>query len=364
MAVAKDLVEYGDGFIQDQDPTEDVGEQTWKNTEACESGTPSDAVKEDHTETATPSDASLSFSQTPIPRTMTARYEEDEDPGPSRLFEDAYQQALNGSSCGAQVEKGPSDLYSHGGGKGGEEEAWRIYDHRTEGEIHINKRDMALQDHEGGSYSSYGDTQGDAVLEGAVYGLFAAGDLVHPDGITGIVFRQNDLVAITTTDKEGDASFMAITEAPGHTYDYKTGCVTATKEGWNVTAPKNLYIKTQEIDDYTAYKAYVRSYLDNERENGNCWIGRPLLLGDYYVKELSRSEGYELSVNGQMDPESNLGYSLEVTIPRGEGSAAVTRAPYVELQSSGEDEDTMPNVINFAVTSQGTGDKGFHGVFS
>lgn len=25
MAVAKDLVEYGDGFIQDQDPTEDVG---------------------------------------------------------------------------------------------------------------------------------------------------------------------------------------------------------------------------------------------------------------------------------------------------------------------------------------------------
>ncbi len=358
MAVAKDLVEYGDGFIQDQDPTEDVGEQTWKNTEACESGTPSDAVKEDHTETATPSDASLSFSQTPIPRTMTARYEEDEDPGTSRLFEDTYQQALNGSSCGAQVEKGPSDLYSHGGGKGGEE-AWRIYDHRTEGEIHINKRDMALQDHEGGSYSSYGDTQGDAVLEGAVYGLFAAGDLVHPDGITGIVFRQNDLVAITTTDKEGDASFMAITEAPGHTYDYKTGCVTATKEGWNVTAPKNLYIKTQEIDDYTADKAYVRSYLDNERENGNCWIGRPLLLGDYYVKELSRSEGYELSVNGQMDPESNQGYSLEVTIPRGEGSAAVTRAPYVELQSSGEDEDTMPNVINFAVTSQGTGDKGY-----
>ena len=359
LAVAKDLVEYGDGLSQGQDPAEDAGEQASNGEETCERGTPSDAVKEENTETATPSDARLSFSQTPIFRTMTARYEEDEDPGDSRLFEDAYQQALNSPSCGAQVEKGPSDLYSHGGGKDGEEEAWRIYDHRTEGEIHINKRDMALQDHEGEHYSSYGDTQGDAVLEGAVYGLFAAADLVHPDGGTGIVFRQNDLVAIAATDKEGDASFMAITEAPGHTYDYKTGCVTATKEGWNATAPKNLYRKTQEIDDYRADGAYVRRYLDNEKENGNCWIGRPLLLGDYYVKELSRSEGYELSVNGQMDPESNQGYSLEVTIPRGEGSAAVTRAPYVELQSSGEDEDTMPNVINFAVTSQGTGDRGY-----
>ncbi len=37
-------------------------------------------------------------------------------------------------------------------------------------------------------------------------------------------------------------------------------------------------------------------------KNGNWWIGRPLILGKYYIKELSRSEGYELSVNG-MDQE-------------------------------------------------------------
>lgn len=277
----------------------------------------------------------------------------------SSLFENAYEESLNSESQGDMVRRGPSDLYSHGDGKDGDEEAWRIYDHRTEGEIHINKRDMALEEQEKDGYSSYGDTQGDAVLEGAVYGLFAANDLVHPDGITGTVFRQNDLVAIATTDKEGDASFMAITEEPGHTYDYKTGSVSATKEGWNQKAPKNLYVKTWEIDDYKVDKAYVRRYTDYETENGNCWIGRPLLLGNYYVKELSRSEGYELSVNGKTDPVSNYGYSLEVTIPRGEGSAAVTRAPFVELQSSGEEEDTMPNVVNFSVTSQGTGDKGY-----
>ena len=43
---------------------------------------------------------------------------------------------------------------------------------------------------------------------------------------------------------------------------------------------------------------------DNEGNNGNCWIGRPLIVSgknaaSYYIKELSRSEGYELSVYGK-----------------------------------------------------------------
>lgn len=330
--------------------------------EALPKQTPSDAVRSE-TNPATASNAlrvsekaSFTFNRPFIPQVKgTIRDRGGESP----LFENAYEESLNSESRGDMVHKGPSDLYSHGGGKDGDEEAWRIYDHRTEGEIHINKRDMALEEQEKDGYSSYGDTQGDAVLEGAVYGLFAANDLAHPDGVTGTVFRQNDLVAVATTDKEGDASFMAITEEPGHTYDYKTGFVSAAKEGWNQKAPKNLYVKTWEIDDYKADKAYVRRYTDYETENGNCWIGRPLLLGNYYVKELSRSEGYELSVNGKTDPVSNYGYSLEVAVPRGEGSVAVTRAPYVELQSSGEEEDTMPNVVNFSVTSQATGDKGY-----
>jgi len=377
-AVAKSLVEYG-GFTDQEETLSEKASQGSLEEEQPDlvmekllKRTPSDAVHTEKapvshpdakTQQASPSNAS----RPPVERIGEKRIRtihqavgvEKQRRGESQLFENAYGQALNSDSQGKGVNKGPSGLYSHGGGKDGDEEAWRIYDHRTEGEIHINKRDIALQNQEKGGYSSYGDTQGDAVLEGAVYGLFAADDLVHPDGVTGIVFRQNDLVAIATTDKEGDASFMAITEAPGHTYDYKTGSVVAAKEGWHLAAPKNLYVKTWDIDDYRADGRYVRSYMDYETENGNCWIGRPLLLGNYYVKELSRSEGYELSVNGKMDPVSNYGYSLEVSVPKGEGSAAVTRAPYVELQSSGEEEDTMPNVINFAVTSQGTGDKGY-----
>ncbi len=58
---------------------------------------------------------------------------------------------------------------------------WIVHDHRSEGEVHINKRDMELKAGESGLYDSYGDTQGDSTLEGAVYGLFAADDIYHPD---------------------------------------------------------------------------------------------------------------------------------------------------------------------------------------
>ena len=57
---------------------------------------------------------------------------------------------------------------------------FRIWDHRTEGRIYINKRDMQL--YETDPETSYGKAQGDGTLEGAVYGLFAAEEIVHQDG--------------------------------------------------------------------------------------------------------------------------------------------------------------------------------------
>ena len=54
-----------------------------------------------------------------------------------------------------------------------------VFNHRTEGEIHINKRDLDLEGKTGDSYDAYGDTNGDGSLEGAVYGLFAADDIEH-----------------------------------------------------------------------------------------------------------------------------------------------------------------------------------------
>ncbi len=51
-----------------------------------------------------------------------------------------------------------------------------------------------------------GVPQGDAVLEHAVYGVYARADIVHPDGSSGVLFQAGQQVATLTTDAEGKAS--------------------------------------------------------------------------------------------------------------------------------------------------------------
>lgn len=147
-------------------------------------------------------------------------------------------------------EKGTPDRFAY---------CFQVENHRTEGEVHISKRDLELFRYD--AADSLGKIQGEAVLSGAVYGLYAAQDILHPDGKTGVVFGANELVAIASTDQDGSASFPCITEPS------PTSQTVANREG--------------------------------------TWIGHPLLLGKYYIKELARSEGYELSVYGINLEDSN-----------------------------------------------------------
>lgn len=241
--------------------------------------------------------------------------------------------------------EGESGLFSHCGGREACGDFWIVRDHRTEGKIKINKRDMDLYKGESDEYSSFGDTEGDGTLEGAVYGLFAAEDIVHPDSDiagdgtltnTGIVYRMNDLVSAAVTDRDGNAEFLAYSEMPGMTYDYGTGkIVRRTDVDWS--GPANLY--TENL------KAY-----------GNYWIGRPLILGTYYIKELTRSEGYELSVNGISAEWTNSKAALDTPAQLTSLSGtAVVSIPELAASMAGEDGsgngyDQLP----FTVTSTGT----------
>lgn len=194
-----------------------------------------------------------------------------------------------------EVDKGPSNNTAH---------TFKVYDHRVPGEVHFNKKDMELKAGESVNYDSYGDSQGDATLEGAVYGLFAADAIYGPDtqrddsgnvttGI-GVVFDANDLVAVAATDKNGEGSFLTITERPHSIYNYKAGKIEYTGKGY----PENLYVKNG-YDKAQPQEEKGRIYKDNKTMNGDSWIGRPLILGNYYIKELTRSEGYELSITGK-----------------------------------------------------------------
>lgn len=285
----------------------------------------------------------------------------------SDTFDTAYQEALSSAGKGENVSSGPSGNYSHCNDADQEGNAWRIYDHRTEGDIHINKKDMELEQGEEAGYASYGDTQGDATLEGAVYGLFAAQDILHPDGKTGIIYKANNLVAAAATDKNGDASFLVNTQAPGYTYDYTAGSIVKTLDSWADTAPENLYTGAAGYDDYTDDGAFTRNYYDNRGNNGNSWIGRSLLMGDYYIKELTRSEGYELSISNRQHDTTNRGQDTDVTVPQGTGYAVISRNLYAEAQISGSPTGEVGNPdvneLFFTAKSQGTANQGFDLVF-
>ena len=129
-------------------------------------------------------------------------------------------------------------------------------------------------------------------------------------------------MAAASTDQDGNADFLCYTVKPGMEYDYGEGKISKRKDiSWN--GPENLYQKNRE-------------------KNGNCWIGRPLILGKYYIKELSRSEGYELSVNGMEQQITNRGsgYDVPDSVTDANGTAVVTM-PELAAAMEGDEKDTM-----------------------
>lgn len=67
---------------------------------------------------------------------------------------------------------------------------------RVDATIHLVKKDKET-----------GKTpQGDATFKGAVYGLYAREDIIHPDRKTGVLYPAGSQVATLTTDEKGNAS--------------------------------------------------------------------------------------------------------------------------------------------------------------
>ncbi len=264
-----------------------------------------------------------------------------------------------------------------------------VYDHRVEGDIHINKKDMNLKVGESENYNASGDTQGDGSLEGDVFGLFTANDISHPDGHSGVVFQKGDLVSVTTADRNGEASFLTITQAPGYTFNYQTGTIEKTPGGFADRAPTNLYtamgkaigketdmerfeghtsdgdsisltdsrgettsgyqkLSSNQGGDGTGESSRSYSIENNEALNGNAWIGRPLIVnGDgtqYYIKELTRPEGYELSVYGKDAALTNREAFEAGGNPSAEGT----------VSAGGLEVDKLKKSNTFTVNSSGT----------
>lgn len=175
------------------------------------------------------------------------------------------------------------------------------------GQITISKVDKEL--HSGKSDSDITDynrdnAQGDASLEGAVYGLYAKNDIVHPDGKTGV---------ITYNAKANDIYEIKLTKGTG---------LNVRK----VDAKKDTLIATALTD-----------------ENGQIEFSH-LLLGDYYVKEITPSEGYLLDETRYDISLDYAGQNEEVSYEKKTLFETVKRQAF-ELYKGGHTANTSTNAI-------------------
>lgn len=128
---------------------------------------------------------------------------------------------------------------------------------RTLGEISISKVDLDAVRYVGGKAAhgtafASGQAHGDAVLDGAVYDLYAAEDIIHPDGVTGVV------------------DYSKIVDADG-------------KPLWHTTIRDN---SGQWVNDYLPILKKDHLVASAKIEDG--WLTfANLYLGKYYVVERS-----------------------------------------------------------------------------
>ncbi len=128
---------------------------------------------------------------------------------------------------------------------------------RTLGEISISKVDLDAVRYVGGKAAhgtafASGQAHGDAVLDGAVYDLYAAEDITHPDGVTGVV------------------DYSKIVDADGNPI-------------WHTTIRDN---SGQWVSDYLP--VLIKDHLVASAKIEDGWLTfANLYLGKYYVVERS-----------------------------------------------------------------------------
>ncbi|MCD7888196.1 MAG: Cna protein B-type domain protein, partial [Clostridiales bacterium] len=99
--------------------------------------------------------------------------------------------------------------------------------------------------------------QGDATLKGAVYGLYAREDIVHPDGTTGVLYQAGELVATLTTDANGEAEIgglylgayyvKELTPSEGYNLDETEYDLTCDYEGDLVATVERSCISQEDV---------------------------------------------------------------------------------------------------------------------
>ena len=199
--------------------------------------------------------------------------------------------------------------------------------------------DLVKEDSETGN-----SAQGDAVFEGAIYGLYAREDINHPDGRNGVLYKKDEQVATLTTDKEGKASvsnlylgkyyLKEITPPVGYLLDEEEHDVNCDYEGDQVETVKRNTVSKEDVikQPFQLIKAADNDKTDADLLKGagfSAYLISSLTVKDDGSYDFTNATPIVLTEDGKTEMFTDeRGYACSIPIPYGRYIVRETTTPH------------------------------------
>lgn len=199
--------------------------------------------------------------------------------------------------------------------------------------------DLVKEDSETGN-----SAQGDAVFEGAVYGLYAREDINHPDGRSGVLYKKDEQVATLTTDKAGKASvsnlylgkyyLKEITPPAGYLLDEEEHDVNCDYEGEQVETVKRNTVSKEDVikQPFQLIKAADNDKTDADLLKGagfSAYLISSLTVKDDGSYDFTNATPIVLTEDGKTEMFTDeRGYACSIPIPYGRYIVRETTTPH------------------------------------
>ena len=199
--------------------------------------------------------------------------------------------------------------------------------------------DLVKEDSETGN-----SAQGDAVFEGAIYGLYVREDINHPDGRSGVLYKKDEQVATLTTDKEGKASvsnlylgkyyLKEIMPPVGYLLDEEEHDVNCNYEGDQVETVKRNTVSKEDVikQPFQLIKAADNDKTDADLLKGagfSAYLISSLTVKDDGSYDFTNATPIVLTEDGKTEMFTDeRGYACSIPIPYGRYIVRETTTPH------------------------------------
>ena len=220
-----------------------------------------------------------------------------------------------------------------------DKEATVSFNHTFQNERINAKIKLVKEDSETGKTA-----QGDATLEGAVYGLYAREDIVHPDGQTGVLYPAGTQIATLTTDTEGNAEVAdlylgkyyvkELTPPVGYLADPGEHDLECTDEGDLVQTVERTVTSLEDVikQPFQVIKAANNGKTDADLLKGvgfSAYLERSLKKNKDGSYDFASATPVVLTADGQTEMFTDeRGYACSIPLPYGTYIVRETTTPH------------------------------------